>query len=122
MIEGRAGSARLDFDRGWTFPKVTASFCMHKRTAEAKSCCFVEVFQQGTAGVLDAPEEVQPEIPSARLLLDCPFSDASFAGASCASLEIQEISSAGTGTICSGMVGGEPPREVSNEIIWSFVK
>ena len=95
---------------------------MHKRTAEAKSPCFVEFFQEGTAGVPDAPEEIQPEIPAARLLRDCPFSDASFAGASCASLEIQEISSAGTGTICSWELGGEPPREVSNEEIWASVK
>jgi len=36
IIDGRSGSTRQDCLRsGSVFPKVTSSFCMHKRTAEA---------------------------------------------------------------------------------------
>ena len=106
MIEGRFGSGRVDLPSRSRSPKVTASSCMQESTADTKAVGWLERLQIGVIEVLDPPQELQPEIPAAKVLRVGSLGNSLLTGLSRAKLAIQEVRSSGTCTIFRGLIEG----------------
>ena len=106
MIEGRFCGGRADLLSQSRSPKVTASSCMQESTADTKAVGWFEFLQIGVIEVFDSPQEFQPHIPAARVLIVGSLGNSLLAGLSRAKLAIQEVRSSGTCTIFRGLMDG----------------